>query len=49
MAAQVLEMSGGGFDLDDAVEAVGLDAAPPKRTYAAALLLYLQRCDVAAK
>ena len=28
MAAQVLEMSGGGFDLDD-VEAVDLDAAPP--------------------
>jgi hypothetical protein len=28
MAAQVLEMNGGGFDLDD-VEAVDLDAAPP--------------------
>ena len=31
MAAQVLEMNGGGFDLDD-VEAVDLDAAPPKAT-----------------
>mmetsp|Transcript_3800 Transcript_3800/g.9437 ORF Transcript_3800/g.9437 Transcript_3800/m.9437 type:complete len:404 (-) Transcript_3800:14-1225(-) len=29
MAAQVLEMNGGGFDLDDAVDAVDLDAAPP--------------------
>ena len=28
MAAQVLEMNGGGFDLDD-VEAVDLDAAAP--------------------